>query len=123
MNWEQRNVIFAPYRSYWRDMRKMCTLELLSSAKICSFKAMRREEIGLLIEFIQNAACDRVAVDLTTKITSLNVDMSCRMVFGKRYSDKEFDERGFKAVIQEVLHLAAIPNLGDFIPFIAPLDL
>ncbi|GMN71897.1 hypothetical protein TIFTF001_055197 [Ficus carica] len=123
MSWEQRNLIFAPYGPYWRDMRKLCTLELLSSVKITSFRATRREEIGLLIEFIKKAACDRVAVDLSAKITSLNVDMSCRMVFGKKYSDEEFDERGFKAVIQEMLHLAAVPNLGDYIPFVAPLDL
>lgn len=123
ISWEQRNLSFSPYGSYWRDIRKMCTLELLSSLKINSFRAMRKEEVGLLIEFIKKAACDCVAVDLSAKITSLNADMSCRMVFGKKYSDEEFDERGFKAIIQEGMHLAATPNLGDFIPFIAPLDL
>ncbi|GMN33563.1 hypothetical protein TIFTF001_004225 [Ficus carica] len=123
LSWEQRNMIFAPYGSYWRDMRKPCTLELLSSAKIRSFRAMKKEETGLLIEFIKKAACYRVAVDLSAKITSLNTDMSCRMVLGKKYSDEEFDERGFKAIIQEVIYLAAALNLGDYIPFVASLDL
>ncbi|KAJ0097768.1 hypothetical protein Patl1_27459 [Pistacia atlantica] len=49
--------------------------------------------------------------------------MTCRMVFGKKYVEEEFDERGFKAVIQEGMTLAAIPNLGDYIPQIASLDL
>lgn len=123
MFWEYRNLVFAPYGSYWRYMRKMCTLELLSSVKITSFKAMRKEEIGQLIDTIQKAARERVSVDLSAKATTLNADMSCRMVFRKKYLDKEFDERGFKVVIQEGMHLAATPNLGDFIPFIAPLDL
>ena len=123
ISWEQRNLSFAPYGSYWRDIRKMCTLELLSSLKINSFRDMRREEVGLLIEFIKKAASDHVAVDLSAKITSLNADMSCRMVFGKKYSDEEFNERGFKAIIQEAMYLAATPNLGDYIPFTAPLDL
>lgn len=123
ISWEQRNLSFAPYGSYWRDIRKMCTLELLSSHKISTFSEMRKEEIGLSIKSIQEAALDHVAVDLSARITSLNADMTCRMVFGKKYSDEEFDERGFKAVVQEGMHLAATPNLGDYIPFIAPLDL
>jgi ferulate-5-hydroxylase len=45
------------------------------------------------------------------------------MVFGKKYMDEEFSERGFKSVIQEGLQLGAAPNLGDYIPCIAPLDL
>ncbi|KAL5556459.1 hypothetical protein UlMin_038695 [Ulmus minor] len=121
--WEQRNLAFAPYGSYWRDMRKMCTLELLSSAKINSFSAMRKEEIGNFVNFIRKAACDRVFVDLSAKISNLNADMSCRMVLGRKYADEEFDEKGFKAINQEVSHLAGLPNMGDYIPFIAPLDL
>ena len=122
ITWEQKNDTFSPYGAYWRDMRKMCTLELLSNAKISSFKAMRKEEIVLLIDFIQKAARERVVVDLSSMIMSVNWDMSCRMVFGKKYSDEEFDERGFKAVIEETLYLTATTNLADYIPFIAPLD-
>ncbi|XP_062113763.1 cytochrome P450 71AU50-like [Humulus lupulus] len=123
ISWEQRNLVFAPYGSYWRDMRKMCTLELLSTLKINSFRDMRRKEIGLLIEFVKNAASDRTAVDLSAKITTTNANMSCEMVLGKKYSDDELDPRGFKAIVQEGMHLAATPNLGDYIPFLAPLDL
>ncbi|KAJ9177669.1 hypothetical protein P3X46_012861 [Hevea brasiliensis] len=119
----KKNLSFASYGSYWRNVRKMCTLELLSNLKINSFKSMRKEELELLIEYIKEASRQRVSVDLSAKVSSLNADMSCRMVFGKKYMDKEFDERGFKAVIQEAMMLAAAPNLGDYIPQIAALDL
>ncbi|KAF5480764.1 hypothetical protein F2P56_001480 [Juglans regia] len=123
IGYEQRSMIFAPYGSYWRNIRKMCTLEMLSNVKIDSFKSMRNEEIGLLVKFIQEAASNCVAVDLSAKVTSLNVDMSCRMVFGKKYEDKDLDEKGFKAVIHETMYLGAVPNLGDYIPCIRPFDL
>jgi cytochrome P450 family 1 subfamily A polypeptide 1/ferulate-5-hydroxylase len=45
------------------------------------------------------------------------------MVFGKKYLDEDLDERGFKSVMQEVMHLSAAPHLGDYIPQIAALDL
>ncbi|XP_059432123.1 cytochrome P450 71AU50-like [Corylus avellana] len=123
ISYEQKNLSMAPYGSYWRNIRKMCTLELLSSHKISSFKPMRKEELGLLVKFVQEAARDCVAVDLSAKVSSLSADMSCRMVFGKKYMDKDLDEKGFKAVIHEGMQLGAIPNLGDYIPCIARFDL
>ncbi|KAG2716513.1 hypothetical protein I3760_03G129900 [Carya illinoinensis] len=121
--YEQKSMISAPYGSYWRNIRKMCTLELLSNVKIDSFKSMRNEEIGLLVKFIQEAASNCVAVDVSAKVTSLTADMSCRMVFGKKYEDKDLDEKGFKAVMHEAMYLGAVPNLGDYIPCIRPFDL
>ena len=123
ITYEQKNLSFSPYGSYWRNIRKMCTLELLSSRKINSFKPMRKEELGLLIKFIQEAARDCAAVDLSAKVSSLSADMSCRMVLGKKYMDKDLDERGFKVAIQEGMQLLATPNIGDYIPYIAALDL
>ncbi|KAI9199197.1 hypothetical protein LWI28_029238 [Acer negundo] len=125
MNYEQKDLIFAPYGSYWRTLRKMCTSELLSNHKINSFKSLRKEELCLLIDYIKDhQEAGVVAVDLSDKVTSLIVDMTCRMVFGKKYGEKEYlDERGFKAVIQERMKLVGTPNLGDYIPQIASLDL
>ncbi|KAL5753665.1 hypothetical protein ACOSP7_021885 [Xanthoceras sorbifolium] len=116
-----KDMVMAPYGPYWRTVRKMCTLELLSNHKISSFKSMRKEELGLLIGFIKDAAA--APVDLSAKVGTLSADMICRMVFGKKYMDEEFDERGFKAVIQEFIGCAATPNLADYIPQFALLDL
>ncbi|KAI4371977.1 hypothetical protein MLD38_010265 [Melastoma candidum] len=123
VSYGQRNLTFAPYGPYWRFIRKKCTLELLSASKMSSFRPMRREEIGLLIKDLKKAAADRADVDLSGKISSTGADMSCQMVFGRKYMDDEFSERGFKAVIQEAMQLAAAPNIGEFIPFLRPLDL
>ncbi|XP_059651117.1 cytochrome P450 71AU50-like [Cornus florida] len=123
MSYEQRNMSFAEYGPYWRRIRKLFTLELLSSFKINYFKSMRSEELGLLIKFIKQAARDRVAVDLSAKVSSVNADMTCRMVFGRKYTDEEFDDRGFKAVIQEGMRLTATPNIADYFPYVRALDL
>lgn len=123
LSWDQRNLSFGKYGPYWRNMRKLCTLELLSTLKINSFQPMRREELALFIESLKEDARESLAVDLSAKVSSLAVDMSCRMVFGKKYEDKDIDERGFKGVIQEGMKLAAVPNLGDYFPFLGVLDL
>ncbi|XP_055833334.1 cytochrome P450 71AU50-like [Solanum dulcamara] len=119
----QKNLVFAKYGVYWRNIRKLCTVHLLSNHKINSFKSMRKQEIELLIESIKLDAHDRVAIDLSAKITSLNANLTCLMVFGKKFMDEDLDKRGFKAVVQDVVHLAATPNLGDFFPLLGVIDL
>ncbi|KAJ6289005.1 hypothetical protein OIU76_024903 [Salix suchowensis] len=59
ISYEQKNVSFAPYGSYWRNVRKMCTLELLSNHKINSFMSTRKEELALLIGSIKDASRER----------------------------------------------------------------
>ncbi|KAK4356621.1 hypothetical protein RND71_025592 [Anisodus tanguticus] len=119
----QKNLIFAKHGAYWRNMRKLCTVHLLSNQKINSFQFMRKKEVELLIESLKKEAHDRVAVDLSANIMSLNANLTCLMVFGKKYMDEDLDKRGFKVVVQDVVHLAATPNLGDFFPFLGVIDL
>ncbi|XP_027074180.1 cytochrome P450 71AU50-like [Coffea arabica] len=123
VSYEQRNLTFGQYGPYWRNMRKLCILQLLSSHKINSFLPMRREEVGTLVKSLKQAASDGAAVDLSASISSLGANMSCLMIFGKKYMDKDFDDRGFRDVIQEGLHVAAMPNLGDYFPLLGVLDL
>ncbi|XP_057747699.1 cytochrome P450 71AU50-like [Arachis stenosperma] len=115
--WGQRDIVFGEYGPYWRNMRKMCTLELLSQTKINSFRSMRQEEIDSFIKLLRDAANDGVAVDVSAKVATLSANMSCRMVLGKKYMDQDMDKKGFKAVMQESLRLAAVPNIGDYIPY------
>ncbi|KAF8378467.1 hypothetical protein HHK36_029807 [Tetracentron sinense] len=119
LSYGRKGLAFAEYGSYWRNLRKLCTLELLSNTKIDSFKAMRREEVATMIRSLKDAAKDRAVVDLSAKVGSLVEDMTHRMLFG--YSrDKRFD---FKPVVHEVLRLVGAFNLADYIPYLGALDL
>ncbi|XP_042037555.1 cytochrome P450 71AU50-like [Salvia splendens] len=120
MTWDQSDVLFGAYGPYWRNMRKLCTLELLSTHKTNSFKPMRREEISLFVESLREASGP---VDLSAMVSSVSVNMSCRLVFGKKYEEKDIDERGFKALIKEGMRLVSAPNVADLFPFLGVFDL
>ncbi|WMV58001.1 hypothetical protein MTR67_051386 [Solanum verrucosum] len=116
-------MVFRKYGPHWRKMRKLCTLELLSNIKINSFRSMRKQELGIFVNFIKQASSNHVEVDLSAKFASLSANMSCLMVFGKKYMEEEFDERVFKNIIEETLFLVASPNIGEFFPFLSVFDL
>ncbi|WOG81802.1 hypothetical protein DCAR_0100953 [Daucus carota subsp. sativus] len=123
ISYEEKSLTFATYGPYWRDMRKLCTMELLSNLKISSFQSIRNGELNELVKILKHAAQEQVAVDISTRIQSMSSDVSCQMVFGKKFEDKELDERGFKGVIQEGMKLAVAFNVGDYFPYIGALDL
>ncbi|KAJ8639292.1 hypothetical protein MRB53_015986 [Persea americana] len=123
INYSFKGLSFCQYGSYWRNVRKLCTLELLSNLKVESLRPMRREELSLLIELIKDAAKARAVVDLTTKVASLSRDTTCRMVFGKKYNEETLGEGGFKAVAEDLMDLAAAFNVSEYIPCTRELDL
>ncbi|KAL5998405.1 hypothetical protein ACLOJK_009345 [Asimina triloba] len=123
MGYHGKSMAFGEYGPYWRHLRKWCTLELLSSLKIGHFKPMRRQELALLLHSINDSAKAQVPVNLSTKLSSLTANITCLMVFGRKYMDEDLDERGFHGVIGEGMKLAATFNVADYIPFVGVLDL
>ncbi|GFP94171.1 cytochrome p450 cyp736a12 [Phtheirospermum japonicum] len=123
VSYGQRNLVSAPYSPYWRDMRKLCTLELLSNRRINQFQAMRRAELELLVSSLKRAAEKSEIVDFSSRISGLSGDMNCLMIFGKKYADGDLDVKGFKAVMVEAMEIGASFNLADYFPYIGVLDL
>ncbi|KAK9134848.1 hypothetical protein Syun_014178 [Stephania yunnanensis] len=123
ISYDQKGMSFSKYGAYWRNLRKVCTLELLSSLKIESFKGMRKEEVTLFVESLKEVARGHSVVDLSTKVTTLSTDMACRMVLGKKYVEDEAGQRGLHAFVHEGMHLSALPNIADYVPYIGALDL
>lgn len=113
----------AQYGHYWRTMRKICILEMLSNLKVQSFQPMRRNQVCLFIKSLKHAALNGDAVDLSAAVSLLSANMSCLMMFGKKYGNDGFDERGFKDVTQQLMELVGSNNLGDFFPVFRRFDL
>ncbi|KAL7096922.1 hypothetical protein ACP275_10G110800 [Erythranthe tilingii] len=123
ISYGSRNIASAPYGPYWRNMRKLSTINLLSNVKINQFQNMRKGELGLLVNRLRRASDNQEIVDVGKMVTTLTGDMICMMVFGRKYGDSDLGDKGFKAVIEEALDIAAAPNLGDYFPFMGTIDL
>ncbi|XP_075483269.1 cytochrome P450 71AU50-like [Primulina tabacum] len=119
----QTNLSFGQYGPYWRNMRKLCTLELMNNHKINQFRDMRKAEIGLLVSSLKQAAESLQTVDISARVSGLSADMICLMVFGRKHAEKDLNEKGFKAVVTEALQLGAKFNLGDYFPYLGAIDL
>jgi len=116
------NIGLAPYGPYWRQMRKVCVSQLLSSARLDYFGFIREEEVSAMISSV--AANSHHPVNIRKTLSTLAIDIMCRMAFGRKYSDKDsIDSKGISSMIKEIFFLAGSFNIGDYIPSLANMDL
>ncbi|CAI0445671.1 unnamed protein product [Linum tenue] len=79
-----KDIGFAPYGEYWRQMRKICIVELLSARRVASFRSIREEEASTLISRIRLAATarDEEGVDLREMLFSFSSNVTYRYGLG-----------------------------------------
>ncbi|KAF6165964.1 hypothetical protein GIB67_012861 [Kingdonia uniflora] len=84
-----KGLAFSRYGPYWRNIRKICILELLTNHKVEYFSAMRKEEVSNLVKSLRVAAKAQTVVDLSFMVRSVIEDMTFLMLFGRK--DDRFD--------------------------------
>ncbi|KAG7547812.1 Cytochrome P450, partial [Arabidopsis suecica] len=86
-----RDVAFAPYGEYWRQIKSICIQNLLSNKMVRSYEKIREEEIKLMIEKLEKASCSSPPspVNLSQLLMTLTNDIICRAALGRKYSSKE----------------------------------
>jgi len=113
-----KDVGFSNYGEYWRQMKSIYMLQLLSSTKVRSFRAIREEETALLVEKIARSVPS--VVNLTETFVTLANDVVCRAAFGRKYVG---DERGnFAVLLKKFVELLGKFTVGDFVPWLGWID-
>uniref|UniRef100_A0ACD5V2C0 Uncharacterized protein n=1 Tax=Avena sativa TaxID=4498 RepID=A0ACD5V2C0_AVESA len=82
-----KGIIFAPYGDHWRQMRKVCVAELLSSKQVKRMESVRAEEMGSLLRSITASA--GATINVSQKVAALSNDVVARAVFGGKVSQQE----------------------------------
>ncbi|XVF49751.1 hypothetical protein PTKIN_Ptkin04bG0038700 [Pterospermum kingtungense] len=78
------NVGFDPYGEYWRQVRKICVLELLSLRRVHSFQFVRDKEVGLVINKIRHASVKVESINLTEMMMSFSNNVVSRCAISRK---------------------------------------
>ncbi|KAF3431667.1 hypothetical protein FNV43_RR26399 [Rhamnella rubrinervis] len=129
------NAIFslAPYGHYWRDIRKLATLELFSTHRLELLKHVRASEVDLFIKELftlskSSSAKHNVAVPLSELLEHLTFNINLRLIAGKRFSASMYEEKNSEVsrlnnAIKETLYLSGVFVWSDAIPWLEWLDI
>ena len=117
ISYHSTDIAFSPYGDYWRQLRKICVVELLTSKRVKSFQSIREEELSNLITTL--ASCSRFPINLTDKLSSCTFAIIARAAFGKKCKEQD----AFISVLKETLELFSGPCVADMYPSVKWLDL
>ncbi|KAL1537170.1 salviol synthase-like [Salvia divinorum] len=67
------DIAFAPYGDYWRQLRKICSLQIFTAKRVLSFRQIREEEVSELCKSVALNAGS--AINLTEKVGATNLDI------------------------------------------------
>ncbi|EOY12081.1 Cytochrome P450 71D10, putative [Theobroma cacao] len=112
-----RDIGMAPYGDYWRQVRKICTVELLTAKQVQSFHSIRQEEVSALVKSVSSNEGSQI--NLSNKIFSLTYGITSRAAFGNKCKDQET----FSSTIREVVKLISGFSIADMYPSFRVLQL
>lgn len=110
LNYNCLDIAFAPYGDYWRQLRKICTVELLSSRRVQTFRQVREEEVMKMIKWVGEKKGS--IVNLSKIIYPLVYSITALAAFSKR--SKYQDE--FISAIDDAIKFVSGFTLADMYP-------
>ncbi|XP_074265712.1 cytochrome P450 71A22-like [Silene latifolia] len=117
--YDGRDVAFSDYGEYWRQMKSLCMIRLLSSAKVRSFGSIREEEMEIMVGKIKEA--NGGVVNLSEIIMDFTNDVICRAAFGRKYCGDD-NGRNFDELVKAFQEALGTMSVGDFIPWLSWFD-
>ncbi|CAI0444434.1 unnamed protein product [Linum tenue] len=108
-----QDMFFSPYGDYWRQLRKLCTMELLTFKRVLSFCSIRAEEVSNVVATISRSVASGEAVDLKQLLLVLTNTMTSRAALGK--APKVMTER-FVEVAEEMVGSLGGFRISDLFP-------
>ncbi|KAG6601549.1 Cytochrome P450 71B36, partial [Cucurbita argyrosperma subsp. sororia] len=106
----------SPYGERWRELRKICMLHLFTARRVQSFREIREEEVGRLLNSISQSSSSSSPIDLSEKSYSLTANITTRVAFGSIFSGAKLDDEHFQHVIRRAVAAIGSFSMADFIP-------
>nr|GMD23309.1 premnaspirodiene oxygenase-like [Ipomoea batatas] len=81
------DIALSPYNDHWRQMRKICVMELFNPKRLRSFSSIREDEIHNLLSDVRSSS--ERPVNLSKRMSLFTSSLICRSALGRVFSGRE----------------------------------
>ena len=130
---------FSPYGPYWRQVRKISTVELLSNYRLEKLKDVRESEVRAFLKELYKLWDDNrggaskskgnmVLVEMKRWFGDLTLNIVLRTIVGQTVGyitnvEDEESVKGWKKGLKDFFHWTGVFSVSDALPFLRFLDL
>ncbi|KAG7534562.1 Cytochrome P450 [Arabidopsis thaliana x Arabidopsis arenosa] len=112
----------AAYGDHWRNLRRICSLEILSSNRLTGFLSVRKDEIRRLLTKLSREYDHGRVVELEPLLADLTFNNIVRMVTGRRYYGDQVHNKEeanlFKKLVTDINDNSGASHPGDYLPIL-----
>ncbi|XP_074581291.1 premnaspirodiene oxygenase-like [Curcuma longa] len=105
VGYDRTDIAFSSYGPYWRQMKKVCIVEMLSARRVKSFAAVRERNILDLMTSMPTGS----PVNISEKLMTLSMNIITESSVGKKYD-------GFLPVVRELMETLPGFSIVDSFP-------
>ncbi|XP_047312393.1 cytochrome P450 81Q32-like [Impatiens glandulifera] len=123
------SVSVAPYGDHWRNLRRLITVEILSTTRLNSSLSIRQDQVKhLLRDLYQVSSSTFAAVNMRSRLSELSFNIIMSMISGVKCFNQgelsDFEEANKESVniVEEIFKLAGVSHLEDFLPILRLFD-
>ncbi|KAL3741416.1 hypothetical protein ACJRO7_016971 [Eucalyptus globulus] len=118
-----RDITFSSQGPYWRNLRKLFVRQMMSNASLDACYGLRRQEVRKALSDLYKKSGVPVDIGESALLILINVIMA--MLWGGTLKREKSEAVGveFRKVVAKLMVLASSPNISDFFPALAWLDL
>ncbi|KAK1363208.1 Cytochrome [Heracleum sosnowskyi] len=116
MLYNYKDLATAPYGEYWRQMKSICVVQLLSNKRVYDTRKVRENETALLVKKI--AETSNSVVDLSDLLMAYTNDIISLSAFGRRFSEGESGWQ-LRRLMKDMISLLGGFDVGTYIPQLA----
>ncbi|XP_022947035.1 cytochrome P450 81F3 [Cucurbita moschata] len=106
----------SPYGEHWRNLRRICSLEIFSTNRLNMFVGIRENEVKRLLRKLCGDWSEEFReVELEPMLSDLTFNVVMGMVGGRRFYDEGYSKK-FRDLVTQIMAHGGSSNPGDFIP-------
>nr|XP_043615963.1 cytochrome P450 76A2-like [Erigeron canadensis] len=124
----ESSLALAPYGSYWRGLKKICTVEMFAAKRINESNAIRRRCVDNMLSWIEKEATNLekmgsgVHVAKFVFLVSFNLIGNLVLSRDMATPDSKLGSEFF-TLMSSLMELGGSPNISDFLPWLKWFDL
>ncbi|MED6146918.1 hypothetical protein PIB30_039234 [Stylosanthes scabra] len=125
-----KGIVFAPYGSHWKFIKKLCMSELLGQRTLDQHLLLRREETLRFVKALKKKGEAGETVDISGELITLTNNVISRMAMSIRCFEEGGDDGGLddtteiRKMVKDMIEFAGkLNNVSDFIGILKNWDL
>ncbi|KAK7353967.1 hypothetical protein VNO80_19423 [Phaseolus coccineus] len=113
-----KDVAYSSYGDEWRQKKKLCVVELLSTERVKAVQFIKEEEVEALVSNIRKACTSSgSSVNLSEMLVRTPNNIVCRCIFGRKYDGEDGNCRFGELARETMTHISDF-SLGDIFPLL-----